>query len=96
MMHLARLFGWILGVTTIIWNYRRLLRYWRSSLFDRLLFASVVTLILECVFSDQFSLDLIADIFHGGRGKVYITPIIILGAILIARAIPVGAYSAAS
>ena len=74
MMHLARLFGWILGVTTIIWNYRRLLRYWRSSLFDRLLFASVVTLILECVFSDQFSLDLIADIFHAVGGRVYITP----------------------
>ena len=41
--------------------------------------------------NDQFSLDLIADIFHGGRGRVYITPITILGAILIARAIPVAA-----
>jgi hypothetical protein len=91
MMNLARLFGWILGVTTIIWNYRRLLRYWRRSLLDRLLFASIVTLILECVFSDQFSFDLTADIFHGGRGRVYIAPIIILGAILIARAIPVAA-----
>ena len=90
-MHLARLFGWALGVITIIWNYRRVLRYWRRSLLDRLLIASIVILILECIFSDQFSLDLIADIFHGGRGRVYITPIIILGAILTARAIPVAA-----
>ena len=31
-LHLARLFGWALGVTTIILNFRRLLRYWRRSL----------------------------------------------------------------
>jgi hypothetical protein len=90
-MHLARLFGWVLGVITIIWNYRRVLRYWRRSLLDRLLFASIVTLTLQCIFSDQFSFDLTADIFHGGRGRVYIMPIVIMGAILIARAIPVAA-----
>jgi hypothetical protein len=91
MMHLARLFGWVLGVITIIWNYRRVLRYWRRSLLDRLLFASIITLAIQCIFSDQFSFDLTADIFHGGRGRVYIMPIVIMGAILIARAIPVAA-----
>lgn len=86
--HLARLSGWTLGVVSVCWNFPQLRRRWNRSLLDRLLLASIVTLALACIFSEQFSFDLTRDIFQGGRGRIYVSPIIILGTVLIARAIP--------
>ena len=87
--HLARLFGWVLGVASMLWTFSFLWRRWRRFLLDRMILVSIATLSAACVFSDQFSFDLKGDIFQGGRGKVYITPIIILSAVLVARVIPI-------
>jgi hypothetical protein len=86
--HVAKLAGWVLGVASVVWNFPQLRRHWNGFLLDRMLLASILTLILACLLSDQFSLDLTRDIFQGGRGRIYISPIIILGAVLVARAIP--------
>ena len=87
--HLSRMFGWILGVASVIWAFSFLWRHWRRFLLDRMIFVSIVTLGAACVLSDQFSFDLRGDIFQGGRGRVYITPIVILSAVLAARVIPI-------
>ena len=86
--HLARLSGWLLGAVCVVWNFPQLQRHWKRFLLDRLLLASILALILACLLSQQFSLDLTRDVFQGGRGRIYISPAIILGAVLVARAIP--------
>ena len=86
--HLARLSGWTFGAISVIASFPLITRHWTRFLLDRFLLASILTLVVACALSDQFSLDLTADIFRGGRGRTYISPIIILGAVLVARAIP--------
>jgi hypothetical protein len=86
--HLARLAGWVLGAVCVVWNFSHLRRHWKRFLLDRLLIASILSLTLACLLSQQFSLDLTKDILQGGRGRIYISPAIILGAVLVARAIP--------
>ena len=86
---LARLFGWVLGVASVIWTFSFVWRHWRRFLLDRIILVSIVTLSAACVFSDEFLLDQRGDIAQGGRGRVYITPIVILGAVLAARVIPI-------
>jgi len=89
MANLARLFGWILGVASVLWTFSFLWRHWRQFLLDRMILVSIVTLSAACVLSDQFSFDLRGDIFQGGRGRVYLTPIVVLSAVLAARVIPI-------
>jgi hypothetical protein len=86
--HLARLSAWILGVISVVSSFPQIIRHWKRFLLNRFLLASILTLVLACLLSEQFSLDLTADIFRGGRGRIYISPVIILGAVLVARAIP--------
>ena len=86
--HLARLSGWILGAISVIASFPLITRHWTRFLLGRLLLASILTLVLACALSDQFSLYLTADIFRGGRGRIYVSPMVILGAVLVARAIP--------
>jgi len=86
--HLFRLSGWILGAAFILWNLPRLKRHWKGSLFDRILIASIATLTLACILSEQFAFGLASDVFDGGEGRIYISPLIILGAVLAARAVP--------
>ena len=86
--HIVRLCGWILGAMFVIWNLPRLKRHWDGSLLDRILIASIVILTLACIFSEEFTFALGGDVFNGGRCKIYISPLIILSAVLVARAIP--------
>ena len=86
--HIVRLCGWILGGMFVIWNLPRLKRHWDGSLLDRILIASIVILTLACIFSEEFTFALGGDVFNGGRCKIYISPLIILSAVLVARAIP--------
>ena len=66
---LARLFGWALGVASVILVFSLIWRHWRRFLLDRIIIVSIVTLSAACVFSDQFSF-LRVDIFQGGRGRI--------------------------
>ena len=86
--HIVELCGWILGGMFVIWNLPRLKRHWDGSLLDRILIASIVILTLACIFSEEFTFALGGDVFNGGRCKIYISPLIILSAVLVARAIP--------
>jgi hypothetical protein len=86
--NLLRLSGWILSAIFVLWNLRRLNRHWAGSILDRMLIASILTLTVACIFSDEFTFALGGDVFNGGRCRIYISPLIILSAVLVARAIP--------
>ena len=87
--HLARLTGWLVGAVFILQSLPRLKRYWKGSLLDRIIITSIVTVALACIFSEQFGFTLVGvDVFDGGEGRIYISPMIILGAVLVARAAP--------
>jgi hypothetical protein len=85
----ARLAGWILGSVAVFHNLR--IRRYRdnSNLLDRLLMLSIATLVPLCVLSRMFNLALGGnDPFAGAAAGRYLSPILVFGAILAARAIP--------
>ena len=85
----ARLAGWILGSVAVFHNLR--IRRYRdhSNLLDQLLILSIATLVPLCVLTRMFDLALGGvDPFAGAAARRYLSPILVFGAILAARAIP--------
>lgn len=83
----ARLLGWGLGAIGV-WRRLPLILRRNGSLFDQLLLAGIVFTAAGCVLSNMFYLGVQMNIFEGGAGVRYLSPILVFGAILGARAVP--------
>jgi hypothetical protein len=86
----ARLMGWILGSVAVFRNLLLVRHRDNISLLDWLLILSIATLAATCVLSRMFDIALSGDNdpFAGDAAKRYLSPIVMFGAILAARAIP--------
>lgn len=74
-----RLAVWLLGIVAVCWRLRTRL-FGTERLLDRLLAASVGTVLLACLVSREF--------FFSGSSTRYLVPVLFFGAVLAARAIP--------
>ena len=88
--HAARLTGWVLGSIAASRTLLNPRRRTDISLLDRLLIVSIASLTTFCILSRTFELALSGkvDPFAGDSAMRYLSPILVFGTVLAARAIP--------
>ena len=67
---------------------RNLIMSWSAELFDGMLAASILSLLLACLVSEQFAREIGTDTSIGGAAMHYLIPAFFFGAVLAGREVP--------
>lgn len=85
---LVRLAGWMIGGVAVLRRVPALCRGGTPTMLDRFLAASIAIVTLASLSSHMFAKSVDGSVFNGGSGTRFLTPILVFGAILAARAMP--------